>query len=370
MTRGVTSVHEATTAALDRAHLPLPRGAAIVVAALFVATQVVISVMSASGTSDPRQWLALLAVAAAAAFVVAEAPHRLSRVAAWSAVALTTVTTLMLVLVLSPTAGHPGYTAWNLGAVTLILCSVAVRGRFRAACTGEALVVAICIAWGVVAGSGAAQGVDLVVRHVGTFALGMTFAVGLRRLAADLARARQIALERRTEAIAERARADERRHETRRLLAVAIPALEAITTQTESSAEQRQTYLTVEAALRDALRGRLLSREPLIEEARRARLRGVRVLLLDDSGVDAPDQVADEAARWVASRLRLEQGDSFTARVTRVRPPPSGTVPPDGAAAAAAGRRVEISVVDSAGHDVLALDATGRRLAATTPPGD
>ncbi|WP_423919652.1 hypothetical protein ACPEEZ_12720 [Frigoribacterium sp. 2-23] len=365
---------------LDRAHLPLPRGTAIVVATVFVATHVVISVMSASGATDPRQWLALAAVAVAAGLVVAQAPRRLGRVSAWTAVALTTLVTLLLVLGLSPSPGQPGFTAWHLGAVSLLLFSIAVRGRFLAACTGQLLVIVIGITWGVVAADDAGQGFDLVIRHVGTFVIGMVFAFGLRRLAGDLGRAREVEAERRAEAVVERARADERRHETQRLLAVAGPALEAITRQAESSAEQRLIYLTVEAALRDALRGRLLSREPVIEEARLARRRGVRVLLLDDSGVDAPDDVADQAALWVAARLRAVQGDSFTARITRVRPPAAGSAPPlgaeaEGGAAAADGTEVvgrellELSVVDSTGHMVMTLDAAGSPESVTLPVG-
>jgi hypothetical protein len=70
----------------------------------------------------------------------------------------------------------------------------------------------------------------------------------------------------------------------------------------------------VEASLRDAMRGRALFREPVITAAREARIRGVEVILLDDSGDDVPAQI-DTLACTVAGELSILQRGRLTARI-------------------------------------------------------
>ena len=296
--------------------LTLPMPAAALVAAVVVLTQVVLAVMSAGAARSPVQWLALVLVALSAVVCVRRGDRRLTRAGAWvvvgasAAVVLSTLDSI-------PTTGEPaGYSAWALGAVTFSLTGVAVRGRSRLAWVGMLVVVAIVVGWAELAGPGAAAGAGLVVRHVGTLAIGTAFAVGIARLGARLDRLHASERTRWAEVEAESARADERRREADRLVRVARPALERITTASPTDPRQRREYEAVEAELRDALRARSFAVGPVAVEARAARLRGVSVLLLDDSSTEVPEAVGDEVAAWVAPLLAAETGESFTARLT------------------------------------------------------
>ncbi|MEB0307032.1 hypothetical protein QN345_17175, partial [Cryobacterium sp. 10I1] len=170
------------------------------------------------------------------------------------------------------------------------------------------------LGWALLNGLGVADGLTLVVRHAATLLAGAVFAVGLTRSTRTLAvlnRERAVSIA--TTASAE-AGVTERESELARVNALARPALERLAGGEDLDPPLRAECLIVEATLRDAIRARTLFVEPVITAARAARLRGVDVTLLDDSG-GRPPEVLAAVAGIVAGQLDLLDAGRLTARL-------------------------------------------------------
>jgi hypothetical protein len=221
------------------------------------------------------------------------------------------------VTVLLPGDGRwPGYSSWQFGAITFALVALSLRGRTRLAWATMAGVILIIVGWSVATDQGAAFGLNLLVRQVGLLAVGSAFAVAFER--ADR-RLRHLADARRRSAALQHAadiRVSERIAEAGRLVAIAAPAFARIRASTVPTDDVRREYLAIEAALRDAIRARGLSVEPLVASARAARLRGVTVLLLDDAQRDLDEGLARTVATWIADLLDEVDDGAVTARLT------------------------------------------------------
>lgn len=238
------------------------------------------------------------------------------------AVAVVGVSTAVMSWSLPTNGGAFSYASWHLGANTFLLFALALRGRILWSWAGIGLMSAITILWTVVTGQGAATGLDLMVRQWGTLMLGTLFAIALARSARSIQSATDLENKRLIDAEVERAAADERSRHLRELERLAGPALREIAAGGAIDADRRSQYLVLEAALRDRLRAIALSREPLSASARRARLRGVDVILLDDSaGAVVGDAQSREIAQWIADHLESVSRGTFTARL---RPDPAG----------------------------------------------
>ncbi|MEB0002157.1 hypothetical protein QN357_04280, partial [Cryobacterium sp. RTC2.1] len=213
----------------------------------------------------------------------------------------------------APASAQP-FAHWAFGAVTLLLVLLATRGRPGPAWAGYGLLVAVGLGWALLNGLGVADGLTLVVRHAATLLAGAVFAVGLTRSTRTLAvlnRERAVSIA--TTASAE-AGVTERESELARVNALARPALERLAGGEDLDPPLRAECLIVEATLRDAIRARTLFVEPVITAARAARLRGVDVTLLDDSGGRPPEALA-AVAGLVAGQLDLLDAGRLTARL-------------------------------------------------------
>ena len=311
-TRAATSATIEPPSTFELLGLSLPTTRVILV--FFIAVHAVL----AFADDEPRAGLllevpAFIAVAVAAYGLVQDVGLRMSARRARGILALCGITMLLMFFQVSPRTSSP-FAQWHLGAITMVLLVMALRGRVGVAWFGYAAMAVITICWAVVNGLGVADGINLVIRHAGTLLAGTLVAVRMQRTTHTLA-ALNTAHFRRAEAEATQTAAiSERKAQLDHINALARPALERLANQHEPGDAERADCLLVEAGLRDAMRARALCLEPLTSAARRARARGIEVILLDDSG-DQPLFDVESLARLVAAELDGLHSGRLTARV-------------------------------------------------------
>lgn len=223
-----------------------------------------------------------------------------------------------------------GYTAWYVGAATAMLFFLNLRGRIILAWVGCALFVGALLWWGATTPVGIADAAFTATRQSGIVAVGTLTALALQRTSG---RIRELAAEASVRGAAEAAGlavADERTRRLAELRNSVVPLLQRIASGAPISAEDRSAFAVAEADLRDSLRARGLRVPAIMDAARAARLRGVDVILLDDSagGLDSAD--IDEFAAMVADALTGATDGRVTARLLPPGRPVLGTLVADG----------------------------------------
>lgn len=265
----------------------------------------------------------LVCVSAAAVFITRTGPSPFRGRA--------TITVLLLLLAAAvarffqvfPEAESP-FAHWHVAAITFVLIGLILRGRACWAWAYFVVLAALSVVWALNADLGAGTGIGLVIRHAGTLFLSNLMAIGIHRSGLALAAFNAQRAEDEAAEMSRFSTLDERRAQLNRVNAMSRPVLEQFAAAAESlghvptAAAFSPALLAegrlVEASLRDAMRGRALFREPVIEAARQARMRGVEVILLDDSGDDSPAQI-DSLACIVAGELSILQRGRLTARI-------------------------------------------------------
>ncbi|GGA66174.1 hypothetical protein GCM10011490_16050 [Pseudoclavibacter endophyticus] len=315
----------------------------LVFAVLQVSSNVVLATSSEPGLA--ATWpciaaLALYAVAAGLAVLPGSTPLPLPFSVA--VVALTTVVAALMGTIIPQDAG---YFAWHFGANTLLLLGLGLRGRIAFAWIGMVAMVVVAGAVMALRDTSLAALPGLFDRNVAVVLVGTVAAFALKRTIN-----RTLAIERARDAGAVRraglaAASDERDRILRRFEASALPVLREIAAdgvdaaaggaddgevigaatadaeaRVETSAEaddaRRRRWLATEAVLRDRIRARALDVEPLRGAVRRARERGLRVVVLDDAGdATVPAEHLARAIAWAASRLDREPGPEATVRL-------------------------------------------------------
>jgi multidrug efflux pump subunit AcrA (membrane-fusion protein) len=302
-----------STAALS-GPLRLQWPSSLVIVALFVVVHALLAFGDTSSVDNlPITLASYLAVCLAAAAVALPMADPLPRGSVTSALVLCAISATLAYTQEWPENPSP-FAHWHLGAVTIVLVVLAVRGRVGAAWVAYALLFAGTVAWALIHGLGVGDGVAMIIRHAGTLLAGTLFAVGRRRAATRLLATNDA----RTAAAYEQAQAiaaiEEREAQLARVNAMARPTLERLARAGEMGAAERAECLQIEASLRDAMRGRLLFVDPIIAAARSARARGVEVTLIDDHGDDSsPDLTA--VIERVTEELDSVSSGRFTARV-------------------------------------------------------
>jgi hypothetical protein len=245
----------------------------------------------------------LVAIAAIVVSLPAAEPLPLTR--SFGIVGVVAITTALVDWNIPPEAS-PTYSSWHLGANTLVLLFLGLRGRSGLAWLGFALMSAITIAWTVQTGS--IHLVGLLPNQVGTLLVGTLFAVALRRTSKRITElhAEQAALA--SAESAARAAAEERSRQAAHLNTVARPSLERIAAGAPYSNEDRDSWLRLESSVRDSLRAPALNILKLTEAADNARARGVEVTLLDDSA----GQVSSDHDRDMIADAIIEQLDEMS----------------------------------------------------------
>jgi hypothetical protein len=267
----------------------------------------------ASVSNVPMTVAAFASISLAVIVVTFPSAQSIPRVAAVCAVFLCGVTAVLEYTQPWPATPSP-FAHWHLGAITIVLVVLAVRGRPSAAWVAYTVLLAGTVLWALLHHLTVGDGIGLIIRHAGTLLAGTLFAIGRRRTATSLVGVHEASTARaftQAEAIAA---IEEHESQLARVNAMARPLLERLARPHDLTDAERAECLQVEASLRDAMRGRCLFVEPVITAARAARARGVEVTILDDRGEATEAEVVAVAA-IVAVELESTTSGRFTARV-------------------------------------------------------
>lgn len=210
----------------------------------------------------------------------------------------------------------PGYSGWYLGAMTVVLLVLGLRGRRAASWLGFGVLAALAIASSFGTGQTLFAAVNDVARQAGTLFIGTLFALVFRRAGNVIALIQQRELARAASEAATTAATIERATQNQRLEQHARPALERLLDDRPLSAEERAGMALLEAELRDGIRAAGFNREAIVEHTRSARERGVQVVLVDDRGSDLDDESLDRIEGALIAELREVQSGTVTARLS------------------------------------------------------
>ncbi|WP_291036474.1 hypothetical protein [Herbiconiux sp.] len=295
----------------------IPGAGSSILLAVYLVT--VVTLALSAGGAPMRSWsgwAALAVVVAAAVVAVSGRTHPLPLAKTLVVVGATTLASILVPLELDARIGN-GYSTWQILAGTLLLLALAVRGRIAAAWSGFAVMAALTALWTTVDGAGPVTGLLMVAHEAVALLAGTLFAVGLARIIRPLAELHRLEASHAAAAAAAQESQAERTIQLQRLTGPVRDAIARIATGEPSTPDDRAAYRTLEGGLRDSIRGRLLAVEPLTAGVRRARLRGVDVSLLDDTGLRTADGVED--ARDAVVRRVAEVLDGVTAGSVTVR---------------------------------------------------
>jgi len=205
----------------------------------------------------------------------------------------------------------PEQAAWYQAAANFLFFGLALRGRVVAAWIGEALMIAFVCAWSVAVTGSALYGIAMSYGQPISLVAGTIFAIALHRTARRIVEFRTAQQHRAALEASEAAESAAAESERRIVRELAEPTLRLIAAGQNPDKEDART---LEAALRDLIRGRSLAIEPLTTALRDARRRGVDVVVLDDSaGADATTVAA--AAAWCAAVLDTIDSGAITVRL-------------------------------------------------------
>ena len=214
----------------------------------------------------------------------------------------------------------PGYTQWFIGSATLTLFYLSLRGRILLSWVGFALLSAVIIAIDLTVFNEFMPAVAALARQAAVLLVGTLFSFGLRRTGDRLEQLTAQTTMRISTQAANHASANERKRRLAQLEEFAAPLLRRLVNGETLTSDDRREFAVAEAALRDGVRAAKLARADVITAARSARLRGVEVVLLDDSG----DAVLGESELERASAAIVEVlSSALDGRVT-ARLLPSG----------------------------------------------
>ncbi|WP_139416711.1 hypothetical protein [Agromyces laixinhei] len=290
--------------------ISIPRWLLLVLGALFSAYHVVLGIYSLGRAASP--WPAVVALLLySTATVLSLWPTTRLRMPEWLAafdLAVSIVLPLLVTSQLDPDAEN-GYATWYVAAVGTLMTITAARRQLTAAWLGVAVLAVQSVVW---AGPLALGGLGVIgsIVWVGIAHMLTTALAGASRETRRYAQAER-------EAAAWQAAQDAHLFEGRMRLAstnrLAAPMLRRIVDRGGALSEaQRDECRTLEAAIRDEIRGRMLLTDAVRFEVQRARARGITVTLLDEGGIDDLDEaerdrvlsrLADAVAGSTADRI-------------------------------------------------------------------
>ena len=217
-----------------------------------------------------------------------------------------------------PTDVWPGYASWHLGANAFVLIALGLRGRVAASWVAMAAMTAICVAWTLSTGRSALDAIAFIDRQAALLLVGTIFSLSLRPIARAIEKYHD-SDRRRTAQEAETAAGErERQRQAARLRAGVKPILQQIAAN-QLTEQDRDHIRVLEASLRDEIRAGALLHEPLTSSVKKARERGVDLLLLDDSGGVLPaGPIHRDAIAWAAGAVDAVEHGSIVIRM----PPP------------------------------------------------
>lgn len=305
--------------------ISVPRWLLLVLAALFSGYHVVLGVYSLDVPASPWPTVAAL-VLYTVVTVLSLWPVRRARMPDWLAALNLAVAIALPLLVssqLDPDADN-GYATWYVAAVGTLMTITAARRQLLAAWAG---VIALAIQ---------------TVLWAGPLALGALGVVGsivwvgiahmLSSALAGAARSTRRYVQAEREAAAWQAAQDAHLFEGSMRLAqtkrIAAPMLRRIAdADHELSEAERRECRTLEAAIRDEIRGRMLLTDAVRRSVKDARDRGATVTLLDEGGIDELDEDArDRVLSRLADAIGASRADRVIARTAAAGSPVAVTV--------------------------------------------
>lgn len=231
-----------------------------------------------------------------------------------------------------------------LGAGVALCAFMCVRGRTGCAWISQLTTIAVFSGWAEWTGQGWSTGFLIALPNLAVLLMSTLFARIMRPAALSVRRLHAEA-ERETAQLADgEARAVERLRQNTRLQDLAWPTIDLLASRTTLTPDQILQARLTEARLRDSVRAPILDVAPVVDAARRARQRGVDVVLIDDHGMDDPRHDASTFHALAAARLDAAGDGRITVRVL----PPGRAVLATIVAVSADGRESDVTV-DSRG---------------------
>jgi hypothetical protein len=209
-----------------------------------------------------------------------------------------------------------GYATWYRGAMTFIMLVLGLRGRLGSAWFGFTLFGMISIIGGVISPLDPFTATYDVLRQSGTLLIGTLFALALQRSSRTITAIQNSQLSRAANAAAMSAAMREGAAQTQRLESGARPALERILNGTPLTSDDIAEFNLLEGTLRDGIRATGLSSDRVSAETRRARARGIRVILLDDRGDELRPSDLERVELALIEQLSGTRSGSITARLS------------------------------------------------------
>jgi len=305
--------------------IEVPRWLLLVLGALFSAYHVILGIYSLSAPRSPWPAIAAL-VLYSAATVMSLWPARRVRMPDWLAafnLAVSIVLPLLVTSQLDPDAEN-GYATWYVAAVGTLMTITAARRQLLAAWLGVSALAVQSVVWAGFMALGSLGVIGSIVwvgiAHMLTVAL--TSAARSTRRYAQAER----------EAAAWQAAQDAHLFEGRMRLSqtnrIAAPMLRRIADRGGALNDaQRQECRTLEAAIRDEIRGRMLLTDAVRAAVQEARERGATVTLLDEGGIDDLDEaVRDRVLSQLADAVAASHADRIIARTAAEGSPVAVTV--------------------------------------------
>jgi hypothetical protein len=305
--------------------ISVPRWLLLVLAALFSAYHVILGVYSLGVPASPVPAVVALACYALAT-VLSLWPSARVRMPDWLAAFDLAVSIALPLLVTSQldASADNGYATWYVAAVGTLMTIAAARRQLVVAWLG---VIALAVQTMVWAGPLALGSLGVIGSVVW-----VAIAHALTSALANSARETRRYAQAEREAAAWQAAQDAYLFEGRMRLAhtnrVAAPMLRRIIDREGRLTEaQRRECRTLEAAIRDEIRGRMLLTDAVRVEVQRARERGITVTLLDEGGIDDLDEVArDRVLSQLAEAIAGCSADRIIARTAAEGSPAAVTV--------------------------------------------
>lgn len=297
--------------------LDLPRGPTRAVSLIVIAVTAVLGLTSLPPDSP---WPSLLGLALFTGVLVMTTSTRGVTLPLRHAVIAAATPTALVLLVSWPIV-RTGHSMWHLGASAFLLLAVALRGRLGTAWIGMLSMTLAALLWGALSHFGVATMAAIMIRQVAILVIGTVFIVAVGRVSDELDALGASNSRLAAAAAAANAAEHERRARVRWAYGIAAPSLRAIAREPRITPEVRGEAALAEAELRDGLRARTLAGEPVSSSARRARQRGIEVVLLDDRATDLSRAVADRLRARIAAELDATDSGRVVVRL----PPETGT---------------------------------------------
>ncbi len=205
---------------------------------------------------------------------------------------------------------------WFVNAYTPICTFLCFRGRISFAWITLTATIALAGVWSSFAVRTPEYGIDFTLINYGPLAMATFLTLTIRPATRRIFELRNTTI--RAHAVAEVAAAaiDERNAELHELARRARPLLERITDVTPFTADDTQRCATLGEELRDHLRAMGLV-HPLVDpSSQAARQRGVKVVMLDDKGMnDIDEAVRHRVLRQIAHELDRTHSGSIAVRI-------------------------------------------------------